>query len=106
DITYSILLGADAAGALTAGLVLEGRGLLQANPRTAFLLAMLWCVAIAAFAVSTSYALALALLFAAGFLELSFNAMAQTLVQIRAPEQLRGRVIGLFAMSSLGLRAF
>jgi MFS family permease len=106
DITYSILLGADAAGALTAGLVLEGRGLLQANPRTAFLLAMLWCVAIAAFAVSTSYALALALLFAAGFLELSFNAMAQTLVQIRAPEALRGRVIGLFAMSSLGLRAF
>ncbi|HEV7476144.1 MAG TPA: hypothetical protein VGO02_00240, partial [Burkholderiales bacterium] len=56
--------------------------------------------------VSTSYALALALLFAAGFLELSFNAMAQTLVQIRAPEALRGRVIGLFAMSSLGLRAF
>ena len=106
DITYSILLGADAAGALTAGLVLEGRGLLQANPRTAFLLAMLWCVAIAAFAVSSSYALALALLFAAGFLELSFNAMAQTLVQIRAPEALRGRVIGLFAMSSLGLRAF
>jgi MFS family permease len=106
DISYSILLGADAAGALAAGLVLESRGLLQANPRTAFLLAMLWCVAIAGFALSKSYALALALLFAAGFLELSFNAMAQTLVQIRAPEQLRGRVIGLFAMSSLGLRAF
>jgi MFS family permease len=106
DISYSILLGADAAGALAAGLVLEGRGLLQANARTAFVLAMLWCVAIAGFAVSKSYALALALLFAAGFLELAFNAMAQTLVQIRAPEQLRGRIIGLFAMSSLGLRAF
>jgi MFS family permease len=100
-----MLLAADAAGALAAGLILEGRNLLQANPRSAFLLAMAWCVAIAGFAVSTSYALALALLFAAGFLELSFNAMAQTLVQIRAPEQLRGRVVGLFAMSSLGLRA-
>ena len=105
DYSYSMLLAADAAGALAAGLVLEGRNLLQANPRSAFALAMLWCVAIGGFAVSTSYALALALLFAAGFLELSFNAMAQTLVQIRAPEQLRGRVIGLFAMSSLGLRA-
>jgi MFS family permease len=106
DISYSVLLGADAAGALIAGLLLEGRGLLQANPRTAFALAMAWCVAIGAFALATSYPLALALLFCAGFLELSFNAMAQTLVQVHAPAEIRGRVIGLFAMSSLGLRAF
>ena len=50
--------------------------------------------------------LALVLLFAAGFLELSFNSMAQTLVQLNAPVGLRGRVIGLFNMASLGLRAF
>lgn len=106
DFSYSMLLAADAAGALTAGLVLEGRNLLAANPRTAFLLCMAWCVVLAGFALSTAYAFALALLFVAGFLELSFNAMAQTLVQIRAPEDLRGRVIGLFAMASLGLRAF
>src|SRR5262245_47804608 len=106
DFSYSMLLAADAAGALAAGLVLESRGLLQANPRTAFMLAMLWCIALAGFALSTAYALALALLFVAGFLELSFNAMAQTLVQIRAPAELRGRVIGLFAMTSLGFRAF
>ena len=43
---------------------------------------------------------------AAGFLELSFNAMAQSLVQINAPPDMRGRVIGLFNMASLGLRAF
>ena len=48
----------------------------------------------------------LMLLFAAGFLELSFNSMAQTLVQLNAPVGLRGRVIGLFNMASLGLRAF
>ena len=52
------------------------------------------------------YPLALVLLFVAGFLELSFNAMAQTLVQLRAPDRIRGRVIGLYNMSSLGLRAF
>jgi hypothetical protein len=40
------------------------------------------------------------------FLELSFNAMAQSLVQINAPADMRGRVIGLFNMASLGLRAF
>jgi MFS family permease len=105
-ITYSMLFAADAAGALIAGLVLEGRGLLPPSPRTAFVLAMLWCLAIGGFAAATSYPLALALLFAAGFLELAFFAMAQTLVQVNAPPPVRGRVIGLFVMSALGLRAF
>jgi len=36
----------------------------------------------------------------------SFNAMAQSLVQLNAPQDKRGRVIGLFNMASLGLRAF
>jgi MFS family permease len=106
DLSYSMLLAADAAGAFVAGLVLEARGLLQPRPRTAFILAMLWCCAIGAFAVATAYPLALALLFTAGFLQLSFNAMAQTLVQLQAPAAIRGRVIGLFNTASLGLRAF
>jgi MFS family permease len=106
DMSYSMLLAADAAGALFAGVLLESRGLLQARPRTACVLAMLWCCAIAGFAVSTSYPLALAILFAVGFLELSFNAMGQTLVQMRAPAPIRGRVIGLYMLSSLGMRAF
>jgi len=105
DISYSALLAADAAGALTGGFVLESRGL-HPNPRTAFKLAMLWCCAIAGFALSGSYPLALALLFAAGFLELSFNSMAQSLVQLHAPAPIRGRVIGLYGMAALGLRAF
>jgi hypothetical protein len=50
--------------------------------------------------------LALVLLFAAGFFELSFYAMAQTLVQLDAPTPIRGAVIGLFNMCSLGFRAF
>lgn len=106
DLSYSMLLGADAAGALVAGLLLESRGLLQARASTAFALALLWCVAIGAFAAITSYPLALAVLFVAGFLELSFNAMAQTLVQLHAPAHARGRVIGLYAMSGLGMRTF
>lgn len=105
-LSYSMLLAADAAGALVAGVVLESRGLLQTKPRTAFMLAMLWCCAMAGFAATTSYPLALAILFAAGFLELSFNAMSQTLVQLHAPGAIRGRVIGLFQMSASGLRAF
>jgi MFS family permease len=91
---------------MVAGIVLEGRGLLPPKGRTAIVLAMLWCAALTGFAFASIYPVALALLFAAGFFELSFNAMAQTLVQINAPSDMRGRVIGLFNMASLGLRAF
>jgi sugar phosphate permease len=105
-VAYSMLLAADAAGALLAGLVLESSGLLRADPRTALVLAGVWCTALAAFALVQSYPLAMALLFLAGFFELAFGSMAQTLVQLNAPADMRGRVIGLFNMSALGLRAF
>ncbi len=103
---YSMLLAADATGAFIAGVLLETRGMLQPRTRTAFLLAMLWCLAIGGFAAVHSYPAALLLLFCAGFLELSFSAMAQALVQIHAPGEIRGRVIGLYGMGALGLRAF
>jgi len=46
------------------------------------------------------------LLFAAGFLELAFFAMAQALIQLLAPKSIRGRVIGVFNMAALGMRTF
>ncbi len=103
---YSALLAANAAGALIAGIALESRGLLAARPRTAFFLVFVWCAIIAGFAAATSYPLALGLLVVAGFLDLSYNAMAMTLVQLNAPPEIRGRVVGLYNMSSLGLRSF
>ena len=105
-VTYSMLLAADAAGALTAGFALESGGFLKARPRTALILAVLWCGSIGGFALCRNYPIALALLFAAGFLELSFNSMAQALVQINAPVEMRGRVIGVFSMAASGMRTF
>src|SRR5262252_2165281 len=106
DVQYSMLLAANAAGALTAGVILEMRGILQANPKLAFVLVIVWCLCMGGFAVSTVYALSLVLLFAAGFLNLAFGAMAQTLVQLHAPAAIRGRVIGLYGTSFNGMRAF
>ena len=80
--------------------------MLPPRVRTAFVLAMIWCAALAAFARAGGYTLALALLFVAGFVELAFNSMAQALVQINAPNEIRGRVIGVFSMSANGLRTF
>jgi MFS family permease len=105
-VSYSMLLAADAAGALAAGFVLESRGLLHPAARTALLLAMAWCAALGSFALIRIYPLALVLLFAAGFLELSFNSMAQALVQLSAPATIRGRVIGVYTMAANGMRTF
>lgn len=106
DFSYSVILAADAAGGLAAGLILESRGLLPPRVRTAFILAMIWCCALIGFARSSTYAVAITLLFIAGFVELGFNSMAQTLVQLNAPGEIRGRVLGVYSMSALGLRTF
>ncbi len=103
---YSLLLGANGAGAVIGGLLLESGGLLQARARSAVLLSIVWCFAIGAFAGVSNYALALALLFIAGVCNLAFLAMAQTLVQLLALPELRGRLVGLFIMSGQGLRTF
>ncbi|HEY3731547.1 MAG TPA: MFS transporter [Steroidobacteraceae bacterium] len=101
---YAALAAADAAGGLAAAVLLESRGLLPPRVGSALLLCMLWCVALSTFALTHSYGVSLAALFCAGFLELSFGAMAQALVQLNAPPALRGHVIGVFVMASLGLR--
>jgi len=104
---YGLLLGADAAGALSAGVLLEtNRKLLPIQPRLAMVMSLLWAAALALFALSNNYILSIIMLFCAGFFELSFSSMAQALVQMDAPNAIRGRVLGLFNMTSMGLRAF
>jgi len=105
-VSYSVLLAADAAGAVLAAIALESWGRLKGTPRTAILLAMLWSVALLGFATMRIYPVAIVLLFCAGFFELSFNTMAQALVQLNAPHDIRGRVVGLYNMAGLGMRAF
>jgi len=106
DFAYSALLGANAAGAVVGGFLLEGRSWLPPSVKTAIISAILWCVTIAAFALSYNYYLSLGLLFLAGVLNLAFSSMAQTIVQLMSPPQLRGRLIGLYSMTSMGFKAF
>jgi len=103
---YSLLLAANAVGALTAGIVLEARSMMPAKTRTSFILGILWAAAIFGFAVSPVYILSFALLVCAGFLDLSFNSMTRTLAQLHSPPEIRGRAIGVFNVGSLGCRTF
>jgi MFS family permease len=106
DFAYSALLAANAAGSVFGGFVLDGKQWLPPTVKGAISCAILWCVAMTAFAFSSSYPLSLTLLFIAGALNLAFYSIAQTIVQLEAPTHLRGRLIGLFSMSAFGLRAF
>lgn len=106
DFAYSALLAASAAGSVFGGFVLDVKAWVPPTVRSAIVCAILWCVIMTIFAFSTSYPLSLILLFIAGALNLAFYAIAQTIVQLEAPINLRGRLIGLFSMSAYGLRAF
>ncbi len=105
ELTYSVLLASSAAGAVLGGFVLEAMAFFRRpRVRIAVVMAALWSVTIAIFALTPVYAVAVVALFAAGVLNLGFTSMAQTLVQLEAPAGSRGRVVGLFSMSWNGLR--
>ena len=59
----------------------------------------------ALFPAAQSYPAAVILLVLAGIFNIAFTSMAQTIIQLLAPPHLRGRMVGLFNTSMLGLRA-
>ena len=102
---YSVLLAANAAGAVLGVLLLETAHILHGGVRTAIVCAGLWGVTMALFPLARNYSLAIALLVLAGVFNIAFTSMAQAVVQILAPENVRGRIVGLFNTAILGLRA-
>jgi sugar phosphate permease len=102
---YSLLLAANAAGAVLGAVVLESTNAVRPSVRTAILCAGAWGLAIGLFPAATSYPVAVVLLVLAGVFNIAFASMAQTLVQLLAPPRVRGTVVGLFNTAMLGLRA-
>jgi MFS family permease len=102
---YGMLLSANAAGAVLGGVILESTRVLKPSARSAMLSTLAWSACMFGFALSQSYLLSLALLVCAGVANLAAQSIAQTLVQLFAPTEKRGRVIGVYNMASSGLRA-
>jgi MFS family permease len=102
---YSLLLAANAAGAIIGAVLLETVALIRASARTAIVCAALWGVLMGLFPAAPSYPTAVTLLILAGIFNIAFTSMAQTLIQILAPAHLRGSIVGLFNTAILGLRA-
>ena len=77
----------------------------QPTVRAAIICAAIWGTLMALFPAAHGYAMAISTLMLAGAFNVAYTSMAQTLVQLLAPHQLRGRIVGLFNMSVMGLRA-
>jgi MFS family permease len=105
DSRYTVLFAANAVGAVIGALLLESIPVLQGGSRAAIACATVWGAVMAVFPLTHVYAARVALLVLAGILNIAFTSMAQAIVQILAPPGLRGRVVGLFNTSMLGLRA-
>ena len=102
---YSVLMAANAAGAIIGAVLLEGSSLFRPGARTAIVCTILWGIAMGLFPMTNNYVLAVALLVLAGVFNIVFTSMAQTIVQVLAPARLRGTAVGLFNTAMLGLRA-
>ncbi|MBA8793856.1 MFS family permease [Friedmanniella endophytica] len=102
---YGALLFATGAGGVLGGFLLEATGRIPASVRAAVVSTAVYGLAILGFAVTRSYPVALALLFVAGIANLASMSIGQTVVQLTADPAERGRVLGVYGMSSSGLRA-
>jgi MFS family permease len=102
---YSVLLAANAAGAVLGVILLESATALRPSVRAAIVCAGLWGASIGLFPATQSYPLAVTLLVVSGVFSIAFTSMAQTIVQVLAPAAVRGSIVGLFNTAMLGLRA-
>jgi MFS family permease len=103
-VAYTLLLLGGAAGAVSGGLLLETLPNASPTPSRATALALAWTVTMLVFAAAPVYAVALLALFFSGVFLIGFTSMAQALVQLEAPLESRGILIGLFNTSLNGMR--
>jgi len=102
---YSVLLAANAVGAIVGAVLLESAPFVTLSARAAIVCALVWGVLMAVFPAAQSYPAAVIVLVLAGIFNVAFTSMAQTIVQLVSPPHLRGSMVGLFNTSMLGLRA-
>ncbi|WP_456431252.1 MFS transporter [Thermosulfuriphilus sp.] len=100
---YGFLMAANGAGAFTGAIFLATVAALIDRRRWIIRSAFLLLISLLAFAWSRHFYLSVGLLYLSGInMVFTFNS-AISLLQTSSPSELRGRVMGLFSMSFLGL---
>lgn len=102
-VGYVVLLAAGGVGAVLAAVWLayarvRGRGRLIVGA------ALAEAAAILAFAMSRNYALSFALLIVIGAAGVLTQSLANSAIQLAAPDRLRGRIMGTYSFGTQGMR--
>ena len=103
---YGFLMAANGVGALCGALMLASLGDSPHKRKLFFGGLFGFSATLFVFALSRVYWLSAAALAASGFFMIIFFATANTSVQTRTPDELRGRVMGIYALAFLGLTPF
>ena len=102
---YGVLLFASGLGGVVGGVLLEVTGRIKPTVTAAVVSTAIYGATTLFFAFTGNYAVALIMLFISGVANLASMSIGQTVVQLLAPAQDRGRVVGLYGVSASGLRA-
>jgi MFS family permease len=102
---YGLLLAAGGAGALVGAFSLAA--LREVRHQTAILIGSgaVFAASIAAFALAPTFWLGVALMFVAGVSSTVMGTLIGTFIQVEVPNELRGRVMSLYAITLIGLPA-
>ena len=100
---YGFLMAAMGGGAVLGGMIMAGRG--DFNHKGSYYLITFFCYGflLILFSLSSWFYLSLALIFLVGIMEMFSRTINQTLVQLLVPDEMRGRVLGIY-MLDRGLR--
>lgn len=100
---YGALLSAGGAGALIGAFAMSSVREIRRQGRVLVISGLIFCVLLAAFALSPWFSVGVALLVGVGVASTVFTTMIATVIQLRVPGQLRGRVMSLYAITLIGL---
>jgi MFS family permease len=100
---YGLLLSAAGAGAMVGALGLAAIRDVRRQGAVLIAAGLLFCLALAFFALSPWFWLGFALLFVAGVTSTIFGTILATFIQTSVPNELRGRVMSFYAVTLIGL---
>ena len=100
---FGFLMGSMGLGALAGALMLAFSPTLGKDPQRQFWMAVIWVAALLEFSISHVFVVSVVTLFVAGYCQLSFVATANNRIQTITPDNLRGRVMALYAQALIGV---
>jgi MFS family permease len=100
---YGILLSASGAGALIGAFGLASIRNVKRQGVILIISGLLFSLTVILFALSTSFWLGVILLFISGIAVTVFGTIISTFIQMAVPNELRGRVMSLYAITLIGL---